>query len=162
MKDSTGMSNVMDKHDKPFNCSAPDCKRKQGFASLAILRRHETETHGMHNIRQKLNCPIPTCERHNGEGFQRGEQLKGHIRRRHPNCGDNVGPGQKRKADADWNESVEDIKRLRDDTRDLSNQFTAGAVQLAEMVLLIQQLQENAGMPRRDSVQTPSMVDKNG
>lgn len=93
IEDSTGcMANVIDKHNKPFNCSILDCKRKQGFASLAILCRHKTETHRMHNIRRKLNCPIPTCERYNGEGFQRGEQLKGHIRRRHPNCGDNVGP----------------------------------------------------------------------
>jgi hypothetical protein len=101
----------------------------------------------MHNICQKLNCPIPTCERYNGEGFQRGEQLKGHIRRRHPNCGDNVGPGQKRKAGADWNESAKGRKRLRDDTRDLSNQFEALAVQLVEMALLIRKLQENAGTP---------------
>jgi hypothetical protein len=55
----------------------------------------------------------------------------------------NVGPSQK-KADADWNE---DIKRLRDDTKDLGNQFAALAVQLVEMALLIRQLQENAGTP---------------
>jgi hypothetical protein len=59
-------------------------------------------------------------------------------------------------------EGFQDIKRLREDTRDPSNQFAAGAVQLAERVLPIQQLQENAGMPRRDTVQTPSIVDKNG
>jgi hypothetical protein len=145
MKDSTGR--MMDKHDKPFNCSAQDCKRPQGFASLASLHRHEAETHGMHSAGQKLYCPIPTCERHDGEGFQRGEQLKGHIRRRHPNYGDNLGARQKRKADAAWNESFEDIKRLRDDTRDLSNQFAAMAVQLGEIALLIRKLQENAGTP---------------
>jgi hypothetical protein len=133
------------KHNKIFNCSALDCKRNQGFTSLAILRRHETETHGMHSARQKLHCPILTCERHTGKGFQRGEQLKGHIRRRHPQSGDNLGRRQKRKAEADWDESFEDIKRLRDDTRDLSYQFATQAVQLAEMVLLIRQLQENTG-----------------
>jgi hypothetical protein len=54
------------------------------------------------------------------------------------------------------------MKRLREDTRDLSNQIAAGVVQLAEMVLLIQQLQENASTLGRDSEQTPSMTDKNG
>ena len=101
----------------------------------------------MHNARQRLHSHIPASERHTGEGFQRGEQLKGYIQRRHPHGGDNLGPCQKRKAEAELDESFEDIKRLREDTRDLSNQFAAGAVQLAEMVLLIQQLQENAGTP---------------
>src|SRR5277367_416391 len=150
-KDSTDRSsctsNMVDKHDKTYKCSALDCKRNQGFASLAILRRHETEIHGMHNTGQKLHCPIPTCERHNGKGFQRNEQLKNHIRRKHPNDGDKLGRCLKRKADIDDGGSFEDIKRLREDTRDLSNQFAAGAVQLAEMVLLIQQLQENAATP---------------
>jgi hypothetical protein len=129
--------NMVDKHDKTYKCSALDCKRNQGFASLAILRRHETEIHGMHNIGQKLHCPIPTCERHNGKGFQRNEQLENHIRLKHPNDGDNLGRRLKRKADVDWDESFQDIKRLREDTRDLSNQFAAWAVQLVEMVLLI-------------------------
>jgi hypothetical protein len=48
---------------------------------------------------------------------------------------------QKRKAGA---ESFEDVKRLREDTRNLSNQFARPAVQLIKMMLLIQQLEENA------------------
>jgi hypothetical protein len=116
----------------------------------------------MHNTGQNLLCPIPACERHNGKGFQRNEQLENHIRRKHPNDSDNLGRCLKRKANVDWDESFQDIKRLREDTRDLSNQFAAGAMQLAEMVLLIQQLQQNAGTLRRDSEQTPSVVAKNG
>jgi hypothetical protein len=138
-KDSTDRSsckaNMVDKHDKTYKCSALDCKRNQGFASLAILRRHETEIHRMRDIGQKLLCPIPTCERHNGKGFQRNEQLENHIRRKHPNDGDKLGRCLKRKAYVDYGGSFEDIKRLRENTRDLSNQFAAGAVQLAEMVL---------------------------
>ena len=144
-------ANMVDKHDKTYKCSALDCKRNQGFASLAVLRRHETEIHGMHNTGQKLHCPIPTCERHKGKGFQRNEQLENHIRRKHPNDGDKLGRCLKRKADIDCGESFEDIKRLRENTRDLSNQFAAGAVQLAEMALLIQQLQENAMHHRADN-----------
>jgi len=34
-------------------------------------------------------------------------------------------------------------------------------VQLVEMVLLIQQLQENVGTPKRVSKQTPLIIDKN-
>jgi hypothetical protein len=90
----------------------------------------------MHNTGQKLLCPIPTCGRHNGKGFQRNEQLENHIRRKHPNDGDNLGRCLKRKADVDWDESFQDIKRLREDTRDLSNQFAALAVQLVVMALL--------------------------
>jgi hypothetical protein len=165
-KDSTDRpsctANVTDKHDKTFKCSALDCKRNQGFASLAILRRHKTETHGMHNAGKELHCPIPTCERHNGKGFKRNEQLANHIRCKHSNDGDNSGRHLKRKASVDWDESFQDIKRLREDTRDLSIQFAARAVQLAEMVLLIQQLRENAGTPRINSEQTPSMIDKDG
>jgi hypothetical protein len=159
---SSGTANVIDEHDRPFKCSVPDCKRTQGFASLTSLRRHETEGHGMHNRGQKLHCPIPTCERHNGKGFQRNEQLENHIRLIHPNNGDNLGRRLKREAEIDWDGSFQDIKRLREDTRDLSNQFAAGAVQLAKMMLLIQQLQENAGTPRRDSEHMTSMIDKNG
>jgi hypothetical protein len=92
---------VIDKHGNSFNCSVPDCKRTQGFASLISLRRHETETHGMHNTGQKLLRPIPTCGRHNGKGFQRNEQVENHIRRKHPNNGDNLGRCLKRKASVD-------------------------------------------------------------
>jgi hypothetical protein len=48
---------------------------------------------------------------------------------------------QKRKAGA---KSFKDIKHLRKDTRNLSNQFAKPAVQLIKMMLLIQQLKENA------------------
>jgi hypothetical protein len=65
------------------------------------------------------------------------KQLENHIRRKHPNDGDKLGRCLERKANVDCGESFEDIKRLRKDTRDLSNQFSAGTVQLAEVVLLI-------------------------
>jgi hypothetical protein len=113
--------------------------------------------YGKHNTGQKLHCPVPTCERHIGKGFQRNEQLENHLRRKHPNDGDNLWRCLKMKADVDWYESFQDIKRLREDTKDLSNQFATQALQLAEMVLLIQQLQGNAGTPRRDSEQMSSM-----
>jgi hypothetical protein len=165
-KDSTDrsscMANTADKYDKTYKCSILDCKRNQGFTSLANLRRHEKEIHRMHSTGQKLHCPILTCKRHNGKGFHRNEQLKNHIRLKHPYDSDNLGRRLKRKADVDWDESFQDIKRLREDTRGLSNQFAAQAVQLANMVLLIQKLEENTGTPRRDSEQMPSVVDGDG
>jgi hypothetical protein len=66
---SSYIANMVDKHNKTYKCSTLDCKRNQGFASLAILYRHETEIHRMHNIGQKLHYPIPTYERYNGKGF---------------------------------------------------------------------------------------------
>jgi hypothetical protein len=62
-------ANMVDKHDKTYKCSILDCKRNQGFASLTVLHRHETEIHGMHNIGQKLHYPIPTYKRYKGKGF---------------------------------------------------------------------------------------------
>jgi hypothetical protein len=91
----------------------------------------------MHKTGQKSQCTIPTCERHNGKGFPRSEQLQNRIRRKHPNYGDNIGRCQKRKADVDWDESFQVVKRLREDTRDLNNQFAALVVQLVEIALLI-------------------------
>ena len=119
---SNRTANVIKKHGKPFNYSTPDCKRTQGFASLTSLRRHETETHRMHNTGQKLYCSTTTCERHNWKDFQRKEQLENHIRLKHPNDGDNLGYCLKTKADVDWDENFQDIKRLRENTRDLSSQ----------------------------------------
>lgn len=37
------------------------------------------EVHEIHNKRQELHCPIPTCKHHIGEVFQREEQLNGNI-----------------------------------------------------------------------------------
>jgi hypothetical protein len=51
-------------------------KENKALHPLLFSADMRQRTHGMHNIRQKLHCPIPTCERHDGEGFQRGEQLK--------------------------------------------------------------------------------------
>jgi hypothetical protein len=117
---------------------------------------------GRHSQLEELFTKLdPEDLEDNGKGFKRNEQLENHIRLKHPNNGDNLGRCLKRKADVDWDENFQDIKRLRENTRDLSNQFAAGAVQLAEMVLLIQQLQENAGTPKRDSEQRPSIIDKN-
>ena len=66
--------------------------------------------------------------RYNRKGFQRNEQLENHIQRKHPNDGDKLGRCLKRKADVDCSESFEDIKRLREDIRDLRNQFAIGAI----------------------------------
>lgn len=50
---------------------------------------------------------------------------------------------RKRKVEADEKQSIEEIKRLRQETRDLSSQFTALDVRSREIMALVQQLQEN-------------------
>ena len=124
---SNCIANIVDKYDKTYKCSILDCKRNQGFTSLAILRRHKTEIYGMHNTGQKLHCPIPTCGHHNGKGFQRTNNSRITFDVNIPMTGDNLGACLKRKADVDWDESFQGFKRLREDTRDLSNQFATEA-----------------------------------
>jgi hypothetical protein len=90
-----------------------------------------------------LFCPVLTCNRHNGKGFTRQENLNEHMRRRHREHCNTPELDRKRKVEADKKESFEEIKRLRQETRDLTSQFTALDVRSREMMALMQQLQEN-------------------
>jgi hypothetical protein len=97
----------------------------------------------MHNAPQ-LNCPFQTCKRHTGKGFPRQDNLSEHIRCRHTLHSDESKQARKRKVEAEWDQGVEEIKRLREDTRDLRGQLAAQDMQCREMMALIQQLQGNA------------------
>lgn len=85
---------------------------------------HENEVHKVHGA-PLLVCPVLTCNRHNGKGFARQENLREHIRRRHREHCSTPELVRKRKVEADEKQSIEEIKRLRQETRDLSSQFTA-------------------------------------
>ncbi|KAK2807938.1 hypothetical protein FQN50_005180 [Emmonsiellopsis sp. PD_5] len=73
----------MDKHDRPYKCSNPDCDKMQGFTYSGGLLRHQREVHKMHSKGKKLMCPYPDCNRSSGKGFTRHENLKEHLRRLH-------------------------------------------------------------------------------
>ncbi|KAG5292998.1 C2H2 transcription factor [Histoplasma ohiense] len=73
----------MDKHDRPYKCTNPDCNKMLGFTYSGGLLRHQREVHKMNNQGKKLLCPYPDCNRSSGKGFTRQENLKEHLRRLH-------------------------------------------------------------------------------
>lgn len=73
----------MDKHDRPYRCTHPDCAKLQGFTYSGGLLRHEREVHNKHGgPKAKLMCHFSDCKRKN-KGFTRKENLNEHIRRVH-------------------------------------------------------------------------------
>jgi hypothetical protein len=81
-------SKHMDKHDRPYKCTAEGCEKLPGFTYSGGLLRHEREVHGKHGgPRQSFNCPHPNCKRNAGKGFSRLENLNEHLRRVHTQNG---------------------------------------------------------------------------
>ncbi|KAF2238059.1 hypothetical protein EV356DRAFT_335342 [Viridothelium virens] len=77
-------SKHMDKHDRPYKCSYPQCSKLQGFTYSGGLLRHEREVHKKHGgPRESLMCPYKDCKRSTGAGFTRKENLNEHLRRVH-------------------------------------------------------------------------------
>lgn len=77
-------SKHMDKHDRPYKCTAPGCEKLLGFTYSGGLLRHEREVHKMHGgTKAPLYCPYTGCKRSAGDGFTRRENLSEHIRRVH-------------------------------------------------------------------------------
>lgn len=76
----------MDRHERPYKCSHPNCQNAQGFTYSGGLMRHQREVHRWHQTtKSRIFCPHPGCSRGpDGEGFSRRENLEEHKRRRHP------------------------------------------------------------------------------
>ena len=78
----------MDKHERPYVCTAKGCEKIQGFTYSGGLLRHEREVHGKHGgPKKKLLCPHENCKRSSGKGFSRQENLSEHLRRVHTSAG---------------------------------------------------------------------------
>lgn len=75
----------MDKHDRPYKCEDPACRKLRGFTYSGGLLRHRREVHkaGAGAARNAFHCPFPYCKRNVGSGFTRKENLNEHIRRVH-------------------------------------------------------------------------------
>ncbi|POS74927.1 C2H2 transcription factor [Diaporthe helianthi] len=81
-------SKHMDKHERPYVCTAKGCEKIQGFTYSGGLLRHEREVHGKHGgPKKKLLCPHVNCKRSSGKGFSRQENLAEHLRRVHTSAG---------------------------------------------------------------------------
>ncbi|KAF2742066.1 hypothetical protein M011DRAFT_413379 [Sporormia fimetaria CBS 119925] len=76
-------SKHMDKHERPYKCSAKGCEKLQGFTYSGGLSRHEREVHGMHGGKKELFCPYQDCKRSSGTPFTRKENRDEHMRRVH-------------------------------------------------------------------------------
>jgi hypothetical protein len=146
----------MDKHDRPYKCSASGCEKLPGFTYSGGLLRHEREVHGKHGgPKNSFNCPHVNCKRHTGKGFSRLENLNEHLRRVHTQNGATNGTegetddaasetavGQKRKREPDDLDLREEIKRLRQENEELRRQVEAQNRQTVTMMQKIGQLQE--------------------
>lgn len=145
----------MDKHDRPYKCTAEGCEKLPGFTYSGGLLRHEREVHAKHGgPKNPLNCPHPTCKRHTGKGFSRQENLNEHLRRCHRNGSpSNAGgdtddaaseTGTKRKRDAqdDVAELRAEVKKQRLENEELREKLDNQTQQIAAMMQQITDLQE--------------------
>ncbi|KAI0387191.1 hypothetical protein F5Y04DRAFT_78695 [Hypomontagnella monticulosa] len=133
-------SKHMDKHTRPYRCTAPGCEKLAGFTYSGGLLRHEREVHNKHGgPKNPLHCPHGNCKRHEGKGFSRTENLNEHLRRVHTPNESTSSPaapqspedeveelesepqektGEKRKADSDLRECVKRLERENAELRE--------------------------------------------
>jgi hypothetical protein len=72
----------VDRHDRPYKCETPGCKKQQGFTNPYSLSRHQREVHKIQGL-TKVFCPIENCRRSSGSGFTRKQNRDEHVRRLH-------------------------------------------------------------------------------
>ena len=149
----------MDKHDRPYKCTALGCEKLAGFTYSGGLLRHEREVHGKHGgPKNSLNCPHAHCKRFNGKGFSRIENLNEHLRRVHTNQAAGVtvanteidtddaasqGSGNKRKRSVAEDDALrEEVKRLRAENAELRRQVENQNHQTTTFMQQINQLNQ--------------------
>ncbi|PGH06327.1 hypothetical protein AJ79_06570 [Helicocarpus griseus UAMH5409] len=146
----------MDKHDRPYKCTNPDCDKMLGFTYSGGLLRHQREVHKMNSKGKKLMCPFPDCNRSSGKGFTRQENLKEHLRRLHRG-GDGRSPDDAAASDANEHEngasaSPHPSKRKRDNSESASSSDDGRANPL--------DLRDEVTRLRREAQQKDSRLDE--
>ncbi|KAI6464625.1 hypothetical protein MCOR16_001532 [Pyricularia oryzae] len=144
----------MDKHDRPYKCTAEGCEKLPGFTYSGGLLRHEREVHAKHGgPKNPLNCPHPTCKRHTGKGFSRQENLNEHLRRCHRNgspsnaegdtddAASEAGVKRKRETEDDVAELRAEVKKQRLENDELRQKLDTQTQQIAAMMQQITDLQ---------------------
>lgn len=157
-------SKHMDKHERPYKCGRPDCKKVLGFTYPGGLSRHRREVHHLNGgPKTVLFCPHPACKRHEGKGFGRQENLTEHLRRLHPNAGEkgdgNPGDGENEMGiDGDGNGMGKPSPSpSRKRKRELDNHPTVDStVELREEIKRVRQ--ENEELRRQVGAQTQQTV----
>jgi hypothetical protein len=71
------------KHDKPFMCDIPGCKRDgRGFTTVNDLDRHKKSVHRINLLRKSYQCASRNC-RNREKIWPRLDNFKQHIDRMH-------------------------------------------------------------------------------
>ncbi|KAH8732852.1 hypothetical protein GQ44DRAFT_696544 [Phaeosphaeriaceae sp. PMI808] len=71
------------KHEKPFSCNVPGCKRNAGFTTINDLNRHKKSVHHIDLFKKSYQCRSKTC-RNKAKIWPRLDNFKQHIERMHP------------------------------------------------------------------------------
>ncbi|MCJ1391412.1 hypothetical protein MMC18_004276 [Xylographa bjoerkii] len=70
----------MEKHKRPYKCSAPGCESLKGFTSEGQLGRHHSQNHSKNGANSgPLFCPYIDCERSKRQPFNRKANWRNHI-----------------------------------------------------------------------------------
>jgi hypothetical protein len=71
------------KHEKPFKCDRPKCKRRdQGFTTVNDLDRHKKSVHRVGLLQKSYQCASESC-RNKEKIWPRLDNFKQHIERMH-------------------------------------------------------------------------------
>lgn len=70
------------KHDKPFKCEVPGCKRTEGFTTTNDLDRHQRSLHRKGIDKKSYRCAVENC-RNKEKTWPRLDNFKQHVERMH-------------------------------------------------------------------------------
>ena len=70
------------KHEKPFKCKEPGCKRTEGFTTTNDLERHQRSLHRKGIDKKSYRCAIENC-RNREKTWPRLDNFKQHVERMH-------------------------------------------------------------------------------
>lgn len=70
------------KHDKPYRCEEPDCKRDEGFTTRNDLDRHKKSVHQIDVHNKSYKCAGKNC-RNKEKVWPRLDNFKQHVRQMH-------------------------------------------------------------------------------
>ncbi|KAH7379219.1 hypothetical protein DE146DRAFT_626272 [Phaeosphaeria sp. MPI-PUGE-AT-0046c] len=71
------------RHEKPWRCDFPRCKRSDGFTTCNDLDRHKKSVHRVRLLDKSYQCKAKSCK-NRGKIWPRRDNFKQHIERMHP------------------------------------------------------------------------------
>ncbi|KAL1957986.1 hypothetical protein VTO42DRAFT_5198 [Malbranchea cinnamomea] len=104
------------RHEKPFRCDEPGCKRKTGFGTLNDLERHKKCVHGIepsNRVSRRFKCFADNCSR-SAKIWPRYDNFRQHLLRVH----DDMDIDELLRKSNEWFEST----KQRQDTKTSASQ----------------------------------------